>query len=97
MLDSLRISGGLAMDDHKLLQRRQMRKKRIDRTKLRGSTKDATSFFGSPYSAIVCMLVALGYIVGFWRGVPSWAILALGVGAVVIVIAAGFFWRSSCR
>ena len=31
---------------------------------------EGTSFFGSPYSAVICMLVALGSIIGFWRGIP---------------------------
>ena len=83
------------MEDHELIQRRVSRQNRISRTKRRGG--QGVAFFGSPYAAIVCMLVALGSIVGFWRGVPNWALLALGMGAVIIVAMAGFFWRSRIK
>jgi hypothetical protein len=80
------------MDEHEVLQRRRTRKARIDRVRSRGSNK---SFFGSPYAALICMLVALGSIIGYWRGVPSWALLALGMGVVLIIAGAGFLIRSS--
>jgi len=99
MLDSLRIeniengTGGLVMEDQEELQLRRARK-RHDRARSRRRSRLAGTFFASPYSAIICMLVALGSIVAFWRGVPSWALLALGFGAVLIIGVAGFFYRS---
>ena len=99
MLDSISIDtlGKSDMEDHEIIERRASRQKRIARTKRRGAIEGVGQFFASPYAAIVCMLVALGSIVGFWRGVPSWALLALGVGAVIIIVVAGFFWKRSVR
>ena len=96
MIQSLRAhhSGNLAMDDRELVQSRRTRQQRIERVKTRGGAKN---FFASPYAALICMLVALGSIIGFWRGVPSWALLALGMGSVIIIFAAGFFWGSNRR
>lgn len=85
---------GSDMDDHEIARVRKTRKQRIDRVKARGA-KDPGRFFASPYAAIVCMIIALGSVVGFWRGVPSWALLGIGIGAVLIIVIAGFFWRSS--
>jgi len=99
MINSLGINaiespGDAVMDDQELVQRRKTRTQRIKRAKSRGGSK---TFFASPYAALICMLVALGSIVGFWRGVPSWALLAIGMAAVIIIAMAGFFWRSTRR
>jgi hypothetical protein len=96
MIDSARLNpaGDVVMDDREMAQRRRLRRQRIDRVQGRGGAK---VFFGSPYAAVICMLVALGSIIGYWRGVPSWALLALGMGAVLIIAGAGFFWRSNRR
>lgn len=87
MIDSV-----ATMDEQELVQRRRARRQRIVKTNRR---RKSALFFSSPTAAVVCMLVALGSIVGFWRGVPSWALLGLGVGAVLIVVLTGFFWRSN--
>lgn len=99
MLDSLRIgnikngTGELVMEGQNEVEQRRARK-RHERARSRRRSRLAGTFFASPYSAIICMLVALGSIVAFWRGVPSWALLALGFGAVVIIGVAGFFYRA---
>ena len=98
MLDSLRVediekTNGLEMDEREIAQRKRTRNQRLARSRARG----VGHFFASPYAAVVCMLVALGSIVGFWRGVPQWALLALGVGAVLIIVTAGFFYRAKNR
>lgn len=96
MIHSLRVdqSGSVAMDEHELAQRRRTRKHRIDRVRSRGGTR---TFFGSSYAALICMLVALGSIIAYWRDVPSWVYLALGMGAVLIIAGTGFFLRSNQR
>ena len=73
--------------------RRRIRKQRIARATGRGGG----GFFSSPQSAVVCMLVALGSILAFWGGLPRWALLALGVGALAVVLLAALLWRSRGR
>ena len=95
MLESLRMedvdsNSDMKSNERDIAQRRKTRQQRIARSRARG----VGTFFASPYAAVVCMLVALGSIVGFWRGVPSWAMLALGMGAVLIIVVAGFFYRA---
>lgn len=96
MIHSFRVdqSGSVAMEEHDVAQRRRMRKHRIDRVKSRGGTK---TFFGSSYAALICMLVALGSIIAYWRDVPLWVYLALGMGAVLIIAGTGFFLKSNRR
>ncbi len=83
----------LEMDDRELLERRRTRQQRIQRSKKRGTA----NFLASPYAAIFCMAIALGSILAYWGGVPSWALLALGFGAVLVLIVAMFFLRSKSK
>lgn len=80
----------LEMEDRELLERRKHRQQRINRSKKRGSS----NFLASPASAIFCMAIALGSIVAYWGGLPSWALLALGFGAVVVLTVVTLFWRA---
>jgi hypothetical protein len=80
------------MDTKELARIKHARRSRLSRALGHGGAKSST-FFGSPWAAVVCMLVALGSVVGYWRGVPQWALLAMGLGAVVILVVAGWAWK----
>ncbi len=91
MLDST-----TTMDDHELAQMKQTRRERVARSKSRGRGKSGT-FFGSPWATVICMSVALGSVIGYWRGVPQWALLAMGLGVALILFVAGYAWRVGTR
>lgn len=78
------------MDDKDLLQRRRLRQQRLERA--RGARK--AGLMASPLAGVFCMLIALGSIIAYWRGFPSWALLALGFGAVLVLMLGTFFLRA---
>lgn len=89
----------MADDDHEGLEekrraeleaRRRTRERRIGRL----TRKGPPGFFSSPQAAIVSMTVALVAILAFWGGVPRWVLLAIGLGAVVVIVAGTLLTRS---
>lgn len=91
MIGSLRFEDidrvdGIKMEDREIVERRRSRQQRIARAKSRGrQSQGGGNFFATPSAAIVSMFVALGSIIAFWRGVPDWALIAMGMGAVIIL------------
>jgi hypothetical protein len=82
------------MDDQDLLERRQLRQRRIQRATKRSGGGSKQNLLASPGAAVFCMAIALGSILAFWGGLPSWALLVMGLGAVLVLIAATLFWRA---
>ncbi len=80
------------VDEQELLERRRLRRKRMDRAAKRGARKQ--SFMANPLVAVFAMIIALASIVAYWGGMPSWVLLALGFGAVLILVIAAFFWKA---
>lgn len=86
--------GETTMDDQDIMERRRTRRRRIERVTKRSGGGSRYGVLGSPVAAVFCMVIALGSIVAFWGGLPGWALLAMGFGAVLIMIVATLLWRA---
>ena len=73
------------------VERRERRRRRLART---AGGNEPKGFFANPISTVLCMGVALVAILAYWQGAPRWALLALGIGAVVVIVLGAALWKS---
>jgi len=82
------------LTDREIAERRRIRQRRTARAAGRGGYR---TLLKSPAGTIFCMLIALGSIVVYWGGLPSWALLVIGIVALIIVAASYFLLRPKGR
>ena len=70
---------------------RELRRGREARRSSRGGVR---SLFSGPACSIFCPIMALGTIVAYKAGAPSWVFLAIGMAAVSLVAVATMALKS---